>query len=65
MPWVNYPFKLEKQYRLQDWDYSRSGYYFVTICTKDRINYFGNIPDGKMQIYEIGKINYGYWLQIP
>jgi REP element-mobilizing transposase RayT len=30
------PFKLEKQFRLKNWDYSSSGFYFVTICTKDR-----------------------------
>ena len=25
-----------KQVRLKDYDYSGSGYYFITICTKDR-----------------------------
>ncbi len=29
--------------RLQGFDYSSHGLYFVTICTKDRIHYFGNI----------------------
>jgi REP element-mobilizing transposase RayT len=43
MPWVNYPFKMEKQYRRQDWDYSNSGYYFITICTKDKVNLFRDI----------------------
>lgn len=40
MKWVNYPFKMEKQYRRTGWDYSKNVYYFITICTKDRINYF-------------------------
>ena len=31
---------MEKQYRLKNWDYSNSGYYFVTICTQDRTNLF-------------------------
>ena len=29
--------------RLKDYDYSRSGLYFITICTKDRLNLFGEI----------------------
>ncbi|MGE6221486.1 transposase [Nubsella zeaxanthinifaciens] len=29
--------------RLQGFDYSSHGLYFVTICTKDRVHYFGNI----------------------
>lgn len=29
--------------RMQGYDYGTHGLYFVTICTKDRINYFGEI----------------------
>jgi putative transposase len=29
--------------RLKDYDYSQSGLYFITICTKDRLNLFGEI----------------------
>ena len=29
--------------RLQGWDYGSSGLYFITICTKDRICFFGDI----------------------
>ena len=29
-----------KQIRLKDYDYSQNGYYFITICTKDRKNLF-------------------------
>ncbi len=43
MPWVNYPFKMEKQYRKFGYDYSKNGYYFITICTKDRVNLFRDI----------------------
>ena len=31
--------------RLEGWDYGSHGLYFVTICTKDRIRYFGEIED--------------------
>lgn len=51
--------------RLQTWDYSGNGYYFITLCTKDKQNYFGEIADGKMKLNEIGKIAYKYWLEIP
>ena len=34
--------------RLKNWDYSQNGIYFITICTKDRIDYFGKIENGKM-----------------
>ena len=29
--------------RLQGYDYSHAGYYFITICTQNRIHYFGDI----------------------
>ena len=31
--------------RLQNYDYSRNGLYFITICTKDRIPYLSEIHD--------------------
>ena len=42
--------------RLKGWDYGKNGYYFVTICTKDRIPYFGSVINGKVELSEIGKI---------
>jgi len=47
--------------RLKDWDYSRYGYYFVTICIKDKHCFFGNIMDNKMQLSEIGEIVAEEW----
>jgi putative transposase len=29
--------------RLKNWDYGSHGLYFVTICVKDRVHYFGEI----------------------
>ena len=29
--------------RLQNWDYRWDGSYFITICTKNREHYFGEI----------------------
>ncbi|NUJ97323.1 hypothetical protein HGA92_00875 [Candidatus Gracilibacteria bacterium] len=41
---------------MQDYDYSSGGAYFITICTKNRENYFGEIADGAMVLNEWGKI---------
>ena len=32
-----------KPLRLKSWDYGEDGYYFITICTKDKRNLFGRI----------------------
>ena len=42
--------------RLKGWDYGKNGYYFVTICSIDRIPYFGSVINGKVKLSEIGKI---------
>lgn len=58
--------------RLKDWDYSQNGYYFVTICTKNRKCYFGNIVNdvetqdlASLQLSKIGKIADQCWKNIP
>ena len=51
--------------RLQTWDYSNNGAYFITICTQNREHFFGNIKNGIMQLSEIGKLAEQYWLEIP
>lgn len=51
-----------KQIRLKEFDYSRDGAYFVTICTKDRKEILGEIVGGgtldatKMNLSPIGQI---------
>ena len=42
--------------RLQNWDYGAAGSYFVTICTKDRECFLGEVRQQKMYLSEIGKI---------
>ncbi len=34
--------------RLKDYDYARERFYFVTVCVKDRREWFGEIKDGRM-----------------
>ena len=43
MKYEIYPFKMEKQYRKRNWDYSKNGYYFVTICAEGHKNIFRNV----------------------
>src|SRR4030042_764927 len=41
--------KERKLTRLKGYNYSQSGYYFVTICTKDRGEWFGSIEQESMR----------------
>ena len=41
--------------RRVDWHGYNGGEYFVTICTKDRVHYFGEIANGEMQLSAIGQ----------
>lgn len=49
--------------RLKHWDYKWNAAYFITICTRDRKKYFGNVVNGKMILNEIGKISEDEWLK--
>lgn len=51
--------------RLQTWDYSNNGAYFITICTKNREHFFGTIQNGIMQLSETGKLAEQFWIEIP
>ncbi len=50
--------------RMDGYDYSQDGLYFVTICTHQKEMFFGNVVDGKMVLNEIGKLADKYWLEI-
>lgn len=62
-------YKNHKQYRLPGYDYSSSGDYFITICTHNRINYFGEISgkgnDAIMHLSPIGAKAKELILKIP
>lgn len=47
--------------RLQDYDYSQPGAYFVTICVKGRKCSLGWIANGEMKLSEYGKIAADSW----
>ena len=52
-----------ESFRLKNWDYRNAGAYFITICTKNRAHYFGEITDGEMQLSQIGKIVENEWIK--
>ncbi len=49
--------------RLQTWDYSSNGFYFVTICTAHRQPFFGEISNDEVRLSDIGLIAYEEWLK--
>jgi len=53
--------KNRKPQRLPGYDYSRAGYYFLTMCVKDRQNWFGEIRDREMKLNACGKIVKQQW----
>jgi putative transposase len=50
--------------RAQWWDYGWAAAYFVTICTKNRIHYFGEIINKKMNLTPAGAIADVLWHEI-
>ncbi len=47
--------------RLKGYDYSQTGYYFVTICTRNRECILGHVVDGEMQLSKIGQLVQIVW----
>ncbi|MEI6754060.1 MAG: hypothetical protein WCK78_12960 [Paludibacter sp.] len=61
--------KFQGKYRIPSaralwWDYFE-GSYFITICTRNRLHWFGSIQDKKMFLSPIGKIAEQCWVDIP
>ena len=54
-----------KSNRLYQYDYDSEGYYFVTLCVKDRCEYFGYIKNNTMILNKYGKIVEKFWNDIP
>lgn len=51
--------------RLQGYDYSSEGVYFITIVTKNRASYFGEVIHAKVLLSESGKIVAEEWKKTP
>lgn len=62
--------KYQNKYRIDSsrarwWDYGWNGAYFITICTRDREHFFGEIENEKMVLNPLGAIAYVLWHEIP
>ncbi len=51
--------------RLPNYDYSRPGAYFVTICVQDRSCLFGDVVGGEMWLNDVGRVTCDCWDDIP
>lgn len=52
-------------YRLKGYNYSQNGYYFITINTKLKINYFGKIVNNGIKLSVLGHCALSCWKKIP
>ncbi len=62
--------KFQNKYRIasaraQWWNYGWNGAYFITICTKNREHFFGEIKNGEMVLSNTGIIADLLWHEIP
>jgi REP element-mobilizing transposase RayT len=51
--------------RAQWWDYGWNGAYFITICTKNREHFFGQIIEKQFIASIIGQLAATIWYEIP
>ncbi|MDY0099893.1 MAG: hypothetical protein RBR81_11880 [Bacteroidales bacterium] len=51
--------------RCKGHDYASPGKYFITICTEQKIPYFGKIANGKITLSDYGQIAHPLWQEIP
>jgi putative transposase len=51
--------------RLQGYDYSAAGFYFVTICTYEKKCILGAFHEGHLELAALGKAARECWLAIP
>ncbi len=62
--------KFQNKYRIDSarakwWDYNNEGYYFITVCTKNREHLFGRVEKGEMILNECGRIVSDCWYDLP
>jgi len=57
-------FRIESS-RLEGYDYSSPGIYFITILTDAQISFFGKIVNCRMHLSSVGRIVLFNWLKLP
>ncbi len=50
--------------RLKDYDYAQQGAYFVTVCTKNRECFFGDVEDGRTKMSDAGLMVKKWWFEM-
>jgi putative transposase len=50
--------------RLESYDYSTPGAYFVTVCVKDGLCVLGNVANEKVDLTEAGKMIQKWWSEL-
>ncbi len=58
-------FPIRKQFRLNQYDYTSPGYYFVTVCTYQKQFLFGSVQNKTVQLNQMGMIVSYCWNEIP
>ncbi|MCU0406410.1 MAG: transposase [Ignavibacteriaceae bacterium] len=58
-------FPKRKSTRLKEYDYSQFGYYFITICMKNRKEFFSKIENSIIVLSKFGKIIDEVLINIP
>jgi putative transposase len=56
---------IRKSIRLDGYDYSQCGAYFITLVVQHRLNLFGEIHDGIMELNPAGMMIEKWWNEIP
>ena len=51
--------------RLQGYDYTAAGGYFITICSHQREHIFGEVIDGEMKLSKFGLVAKQQWEKLP
>ena len=59
------PKRQRRSIRLQGYDYTRQGAYFVTICTRNRVCLLGDIVEGRIRLSEAGRLAQAVWEDLP
>lgn len=58
-------YQIRKLLRLEGFDYSQGGAYFVTICAYNKKCIFGHIVDAHMRLNDLGMLVNDVWKQLP
>jgi putative transposase len=54
-----------KSIRLQNYDYTQPGAYFVTVCTQNRACLFGEVVEHHIKLNSAGEMVNKVWHEIP